>query len=136
MSVQISENGLLSIYPASTSTPTITEEYNPNNFPTVTDPTPTSSNPAPLGLIAPFWSEIDSSVAGTVSYRVLNGQREIGQKMFDKINDIVCEAGSESGFEVDWILVATWNRVAFEDTMSGCSVVRIFSILYDIYHFK
>ncbi|XP_072037594.1 uncharacterized protein [Amphiura filiformis] len=116
----ISENGVLSFYPSSTNSPTATKPYIQTNFPTTTAP-----------LIAPFWSDIYTSDAvGLVSYRrVTQPAPPEYQDFFDKINDMACQVRSDSGFVADWVLVATWHRVAFGNSAAGCDVVNSFQAI-------
>ncbi|XP_072038798.1 uncharacterized protein [Amphiura filiformis] len=130
----ISENGVISIYDSS-DTPTATMAYLQTNFPTTTAP-----------LIAPFWSDIDTSnEVGLVSYRVLEtADKAANQDLFDKIDDIACQVRSDSGFVADWILVSTWHRVAFGSSAAGCDVVNSFQAViardnvqtYAIFHYN
>ncbi len=95
------------------------QTYIDNRFPT-----------SDAASIAPFWSDIDQTIAGFVSYRILDSTststvRDDNLGLFNKVEDVACQVGAGTDFEADWVLVATWVRVPFVGTTSGCKVVSI-----------
>ena len=67
----------------------------------------------PLGdrrrLVAPFWADVDTTVAGEVFYRQTSDQGLLQQATIDVTAIYVkCKV-----FRAAWLLIATWYEVAF-----------------------
>lgn len=67
----------------------------------------------PLGdnrrLVAPFWADVDTTVAGKVIYRETSVQGLL-QRATDDITKIYVHC---KNFRAGWLLIATWYEVAF-----------------------
>ncbi|XP_072171933.1 uncharacterized protein [Diadema setosum] len=61
--------------------------------------------------IAPFWSDVNTNIAGTVSYRQkTRTSRE--DPIFQEADRIVCKT-LQLHFDSTWLLIATWHEVAY-----------------------
>ena len=67
----------------------------------------------PLGdnrrLVAPFWADADTTVAGDVFYRETTDPNLLQQAT----NDITATFVDQRKFKATWLLIATWYKVAF-----------------------
>lgn len=63
-------------------------------------------------LIAPYWSNIDTRLAGTVSYQILTSGG--GNEETDRLENVTNFLNSEMNASfsgANWMLVATWSNV-------------------------
>ena len=67
----------------------------------------------PLGgnkrLVAPFWADVDATVAGQVFYRETSDPGLLQQAT----NDVTATYVDHKKFRATWLLIATWYEVAF-----------------------
>ncbi|XP_072046896.1 uncharacterized protein [Amphiura filiformis] len=77
-------------------------------------------------IIAPFWSDIDTTKSGQVTYRSIGigtpNTRSDNLEIFDDIDEMACKTDSELGFTADWLFIATWRNVAFEESTAYCEL--------------
>ena len=78
----------------------------------------------PLGsnrrLVAPFWADVDTRVAGQVLYRETSDPGFLQQATEDIINTFV----DHRKFKALWLFIATWHEVAFYGA-SGSNTNRV-----------
>lgn len=67
----------------------------------------------PLGdnrrLVAPFWADVDTTVAGEVFYRETTDQSLLQQAS----EDVRANFLDHRKFKATWLFIATWHEVAF-----------------------
>ncbi len=71
-------------------------------------PTLFSESYSPTYLVAPFWSNIDTSVAGNVSYRVITSGTSAS--LVKSVSDYVSRKMNTT-FSGKWMIVAEWRHV-------------------------
>lgn len=87
----------------------------------------------PLGdgrrMIAPFWADVDSSVAGDIFYR-----EDRSQPILDLVNRNIHRAFpvNFARFAASWVFLATWEEVAFYNNRAGQLLV-FYQFIIDIY---
>lgn len=103
ISFQVNHNGHLTFNAAFAS-------YIPYRFPAFSS----------RDLIAPFWTDLDNRRNGTISYRQYSSGSVLQQATQD-INQYF----PNLGFSVNWVFVATWDKVPYYNTFG---TVRLFVV--------
>uniref|UniRef100_A0A8C8FBG0 NIDO domain-containing protein n=1 Tax=Oncorhynchus tshawytscha TaxID=74940 RepID=A0A8C8FBG0_ONCTS len=101
--IHVNHNGHLTFNAAFTS-------YTPYRFPAFSS----------RDLIAPFWTDLDNRRNGTISYRQYSSGSVLQQATQD-INQYF----PNLGFSVNWVFVATWDKVPYYNTFG---TVRLFVV--------
>lgn len=90
--MQVNTNGVISFLDQ-------VSQYTPDSF--------------PLGdnrrLVAPFWADVDTRVAGQVFYRETTDQGLLQQAS----EDVQANFVDHSKFKPTWLFISTWHEVAF-----------------------
>ncbi len=64
-------------------------------------------------LVAPFWSNIDVTVAGSVYFATFRGPHSTALERLDSVNSFIRENQNDGGeFSARWMMVAVWDGVA------------------------
>ena len=75
-----------------------------------------------LQLIAPFWADVDTTVAGNVWYREASSERSLLQRARDEIRRALA---SQEDFQPTFLFIATWDHVgSYGDASTNPLVIR------------
>lgn len=86
-------------------------EYSPEEFPT-----------SPLPLIAPFWEDVNTNVAGSIFYQLTSDS-----SMLQRAQNVIRGFNVARDFTPNILFVATWDHVA---EFLGSAEVSYCTILY------
>lgn len=60
-------------------------------------------------VIATYWADVDTTIAGDVWYRETNNRALLGRTS----SDVRSTFPQQSSFNASWVFITTWDRVGF-----------------------
>lgn len=65
-------------------------------------------------IVAPFWQNFNTTMTGSVTYRVYQMANESESAMVSQVNTLIKEEQMDTDFDAIWMLGASWNDIPVE----------------------